>query len=160
MSARLKVFIFIIGVACFAAMCCGAADPPLTGGQTVYVPVYSHVYGAPKGHELDLTATLSIRNTNRVSPITIDYVEYFDTDGKLLDNYLKEPRRLGPMATIEFQVPERDKSGGSGANFVVKWSADRQVNPPIIETVMISTKSGLGISLISAGRVIKDENRK
>ncbi|MGD9103948.1 MAG: DUF3124 domain-containing protein, partial [Desulfobacterales bacterium] len=35
----------------------------LSGGQTVYVPIYSHIYSGLKGRPFSLAATLSIRNT-------------------------------------------------------------------------------------------------
>ncbi|MBT8364361.1 MAG: DUF3124 domain-containing protein, partial [Deltaproteobacteria bacterium] len=50
---------------------------------------------------------------------------------------------------------EDDKAGGSGANFIVVWKSESQVNPPIIEGVMIGTHSGQGISFVSRGQVNK-----
>lgn len=64
---------------------------------------------------------------------------------------LQEPRTLGPLGTMEIIIEERDVSGGSGANFVVEWRAEAPVNPPIMETVMISTAHGQGISFTGRG---------
>jgi hypothetical protein len=36
----------------------------LSAGQTVYVPIYSHIYSGLKGRPFNLAATLSIRNTD------------------------------------------------------------------------------------------------
>ena len=47
-------------------------------------------------------------------------------------------------------------SGGSGANFIVKWESKNLSNPPIIESVMIGTQSQLGISFTSRGQAIQD----
>jgi len=64
--------------------------------------------------------------------------------------------RLAPLATTEFFVPEQDSSGGSGANFIVEWVAEKkQVNTPIIEAVMISTSGQQGISFVRSGQVVQ-----
>ena len=46
-----------------------------------------------------------------------------------------------------------------GANFIVRWSAEREMNSPIIECLMIGTQSGQGISFVSSGKVIKEHTR-
>jgi hypothetical protein len=51
-----------------------------------------------------------------------------------------------------FVVAEDEKGGGSGANFLVKWKSDTEVNPPIIESIMIGAQSSQGISFTSRGR--------
>ena len=53
------------------------------------------------------------------------------------------------MATVRYVVKESDKAGGSGANFLVRWQSETAVNPPLVESVMISTASQLGISFTS-----------
>lgn len=60
------------------------------------------------------------------------------------------------MASIRYVVKESDTSGGSGANFVVKWNAETSVNPPVIESVMIGTQYQQGISFTSRGQIISD----
>jgi hypothetical protein len=47
-----------------------------------------------------------------------------------------------------------DESGGSGANFIVVWRADKPVNPPLAESVMIGTQGNQGVSFTSRGRPI------
>ncbi|MDF1591164.1 MAG: DUF3124 domain-containing protein [Desulfobacterales bacterium] len=61
---------------------------------------------------------------------------------------------LKRLEFLRYIVPETDKTGGSGANFIVKWESDRFVNPPIIESVMIGTQRQQGISFTSRGQVI------
>lgn len=134
-----------------------AEDIKLSSGQTVYVPIYSHIYSGVKGRPFDLAATLSIRNTNTQSPITLISVKYYDSDGKLVKDYLKEPQQLKSLVSTRYIITEGDKSGGSGANFMVVWKSDQKVNPPIIEAVMIGTHSGQGISFLSRGQVIKED---
>ncbi|WP_054690445.1 DUF3124 domain-containing protein [Desulfosarcina cetonica] len=128
---------------------------PLFKSQTVYVPVYSHIYSGDREQPFYLAATLSIRNTDRRHAITIMAVDYYDSEGKFLKHYLASPQPLGAMATLRFVVPESDKSGGSGAKFIVAWQAGQPVAEPLIESVMISTKTQQGISFTSRGRVLE-----
>ncbi|HDZ90760.1 MAG: DUF3124 domain-containing protein [Deltaproteobacteria bacterium] len=127
----------------------------LSKGQTVYVPIYSHIYIGDRERPFLLAATLSVRNTDPDHPITILSVDYHDSDGKLIKRYLKEPRQLNSMGSMRYVVKESDKSGGSGAKFIVRWEAESEVNDPIIEGVMIGTKAQQGISFISRGRAIR-----
>lgn len=133
-----------------------AAEMMLSKGQTIYVSVYSHIYSGDREHPFYLTATLSIRNTDPKKEIAILSVDYYDSGGKLLKQYLEKPVHLKPLASTRYVIKESDKSGGSGANFIVKWSAPEMVNAPIIESIMIGTKTQQGISFISRGRVIRD----
>jgi len=134
------------------------ADPEVTlsQGQTVYIPAYSHVYHTDKERPFYLTATLSVRNVDPVHSISVLSVEYFDNDGNLLRNFLKKAVELGPLASRDYSIKESDKSGGFGANFIVRWKSKMPVNEPLIECVMINTRGQQGISFITRGRVIKE----
>lgn len=123
-------------------------------GQTVYVPAYSHIYSGDKEQPIYLAVTLSIRNTDANHAITITKVDYYDSNGQIIHRYLTTPLSLNPLSTTRHVIKESDKIGGSGANFIVSWQAERPVAPPLIETVMISTRYTLGISFTSRGRVI------
>jgi hypothetical protein len=132
------------------------SDIVLSDGQTVYVPIYSHIYSGLKGNPFSLAATLSIRNTDPKQPIWLVSVKFYDSDGKLVKEYLGNPAELKAMASTRYILTESDTGGGSGANFLVKWQSKSKVNPPLIEGVMIGTRSGQGISFVSRGQVIKD----
>jgi hypothetical protein len=134
-----------------------AEEVPLSTGQTVYVPIYSHIYSGVKGRPFDLAATLSIRNTNLKNPITLLAVKYYDSEGKLVEDYLIKPLQLNALVSTRYIITEADRAGGSGANFIVVWTSERNVNPPIIEAVMIGTHSGQGISFLSRGQVIRED---
>ena len=129
----------------------------LSTGQTVYVPIYSHIYSGIKARPFDLAATLSIRNTNLKSSIFIVSVKYFDSAGKMIKDYLDGPVTLNALASARYIITEDDKAGGSGANFIVIWQSEKSVNPPVIESVMIGTHSGQGISFVSRGQVIEED---
>ena len=127
-------------------------------GQTVYVPLYSHVYQG-QGERLHLAGTLSIRNTDADHSLTISAVKYFDTEGKLVRDFLPRPLKLKPMGSTDFLVKEADTSGGSGANFVVEWVSDEPVHEPIIEAVMVGRK-GVGLATFVRSGVVTKQIRK
>ena len=126
-------------------------------GQTVYVPVYSHIFADDRYRDRPflLTATLSVRNTDPERPFTLHRVDYYDSEGALLQRYLGAPITLAPLASTHYIVPESEVKGGAGAKFLIEWQAPAAVNEPIIEAVMIGTKLQQGISFISTGRAIK-----
>ena len=126
----------------------------LSKGQLIYAPAYSHIYSGDKERPFLLTVTLSIRNIDPNHSIKIKLVDYYETQGKLVKEYIKKPITLSKLESLRYVIPEKDSIGGSGANFLVKWESDKPVNPPIIETVMIGTKSQQGISFTSRGKEI------
>ncbi len=126
----------------------------LSKGQLIYVPAYSHIYSGDKERPFLLTITLSIRNIDPYHRIKITLVEYYETQGQLIKKYIETPVTLNKLGSIRYIVPEKDISGGSGANFLVKWESEEFVNPPIIETVMIGTQSQQGVSFTSRGKEI------
>lgn len=153
------LFIVFLVLLCLQAPSLWAAESlQLTKGQTVYIPAYSHIYHGNKEAPLLLSVTLSIRNTDMANSLTVTAVNYHETEGSLLKEYIKESIVLGPLGTERYIVPQRDSSGGSGANFIVKWHSEKPINPPIIETVMISTQSQLGISFTSRGQAILQQH--
>lgn len=117
----------------------------LSTGQTLYAPVYSHVYHGPKTRPLELACMLSIRNTDPERGLTVTSVIFYNSHGGMVRRFMGAPKQLGPLETLEFHVTEDDNDGGSGANFIVEWSADDPVNPPLVESVMI----GKGVSFAS-----------
>jgi len=133
-----------------------AGDIQLSMGQSVYVSIYSHIYSGLKARPFDLAAILSIRNTDINQPVTLISVKYYDTEGKLLKEYLDEPLQLKALASTRYIIMEDDKAGGSGAKFIVKWKSEIRVTSPITEAVMIGTHSGQGISFVSRGQVIEE----
>lgn len=138
-----------------AASAANADTVALSKGQTVYVPVYSHIYAGDRGNPIYLAATLSIRNVDPKHAITVIKADYYDSKGGLIKSYIDAPVELNAMSSTRFVIKESDKLGGSGANFVVQWRAAEPVNPPLMESVMISTRSALGISFTSRGQVIQ-----
>jgi hypothetical protein len=150
----LAPILLVVGL--FPGMGSTASDPPKSLGQTVYVPIYSNIYAGPRSQPVLLTATLSIRNTGQAHPIVVESIKYYDSSGQLLKDYLKTPLRLGPLGSTYVVVDEHDESGGPGAKFIVTWKSDRPVNVPVIQGIMVTTRSGQGISFSTDGHVIKE----
>ena len=156
MTIFFKYFFIFLSICLFLPFSLNASDDKidLSKGQRVYVPAYSHIYSGNKERPFLLTVTLSIRNIDPTHLIKITLVDYYETQGKLLKKYIYKPVTLNPLESLRYVIPEKDKSGGSGANFIVEWHSDKPVNQPIIESIMIGTKSSQGISFTSRGREI------
>jgi hypothetical protein len=154
--ARLVFIVFLLLVLLQAPLLLASEALPLTTGQTIYIPAYSHIYHGNKETPLLLSVTLSIRNIDLSRSCTVTEVNYHETEGALIKKYLQKPIVLGPLGSKRFIVAQEDKTGGSGANFIVKWHSEQPMNPPIIESVMIGTQSQLGISFTSRGQAIQE----
>ncbi|WP_341526330.1 DUF3124 domain-containing protein [Nostoc sp. UHCC 0302] len=128
--------------------------------ETIYVPVYSHIYHHNKQEIFNLAVTLSIRNTDLTNSLVLTSVRYYDSDGKLVKKYLEQPIQLDALASTDFFVNRNDTSGGLGANFIVEWVSQTKISEPIVEAVMIGTDYQQGISFTSPGRVIKKQNNR
>lgn len=134
------------------------AEVTLSNGQTLYVPVYSKILLGGRGNFLELSAMLSICNTDMHHKILLESLAFYDNDGKFLTEYLKEPVVLNPLASHHIFLKESENKGGIGANFIVRWRSVKPVNPPLVDCTMIGTKSGQGISFTSSGHEITAEN--
>lgn len=157
-SNRLKkYFLFLSGTFAVTVLIVSSGwavnDMRLSKGQTVYVPIYSHILGAPKGVQIDLTGNLSIRNTDLKSAIIIVAVDYYDSEGKMIQQYQKQPKELKAMSSIQYVIKQMDRKGGTGANFIVRWRSEKEVNAPIMEGVMVGSK---GLAFISRGQEIRE----
>ena len=125
--------------------------PALSSGQTLYQPIYSHVTfgnlgrsGAPS--QVMLSALVSIRSTDPRRPLRVVSARYYDTNGKLLGERVPNPVTIPPLGTLELFIERNDFSGGSGANFVIKWDASAPVNPPMVEALHVNMDGGKAAS--------------
>jgi hypothetical protein len=128
----------------------------LSHGETVYVSIYSHVLAGPKAKPFPLSSMLVVRNTDPKNEISFLLADYYDTDGKLLERYLKNPIILKPLASTYLYIKEKDLRGGPGANFLVRWHSEKWVNQPIIEGVMLGLSSSQGVSFICPGQILME----
>ena len=147
-------FNFLLLLFLFPWCICAQETSYLSRGETIYVPAYSHIYIGNHERPFLLTVTLSIRNVDLNHEIKITSIDYYETQGQHLKKTLDVPLVLKPLESIRYVISEKDKSGGSGANFIVQWQAGLPVNPPIAESIMIGAQSGQGISFTSRGKAL------
>lgn len=137
-----------------------ADDFLLSKGQACYLPIYSHIWygdltssGQPM--KILLSALVSIRNTSLRTPIKITSARYYNTEGKLLKEFVGSPREIAPMGTHELFVEKKESEGGSGANFVIQWEAATPTNPPVIEAVHTDIQINRSPAFITTARPIR-----
>ena len=103
----------------------------LAKGQTLYLPIYSHMaYG-------------NLGKSGKASQVLLSAL--VDTNGMLLGERVPTPTVIPPYGTLELFVELNDASGGSGANFIVKWDADQLVNPPLLESLHANMDGGKAV---------------
>jgi len=117
-----------------------------------YLSVYSEIYEMTEKTTHQLTATVSIRNTSLTDSVYITKADYFNTSGDLIRSYLSSSVFLKPLETIEIIIHKKDKSGGTGANFIFDWAAPKQEHEPLFEAVMVWTTGHQGISFVTEGK--------
>ena len=122
----------------------------LAKAQTLYLPIYSHMlYGnlgkSGNASYVLLSSLVSIRNSDTKRSLRVLSAKYFDTHGKLLGERVATPVVLPPLGNLELFVELNDASGGSGANFVIKWEADAPVNPPLVEALHANMDGGKAV---------------
>jgi len=147
--------LLILTALCGPKVQAGKLPEPARGG-TVYIPAYSHVYHGDKERPFYVTTTLSIRNVDLRHPITVQDIDYYDFKGQLLRKCIDKPVILNPQGTEEVIIRESDKSGGFGAHFIVRWKSGHDVDPPIMETVIIGSSGQQGISFTSRGVTVRE----
>jgi hypothetical protein len=147
----------LLAAACLSEPGHADGENKLSSGQTVYVPAYHSITTGKKPRRLELTTTLSIRNTDPEREITVVSVKYFAANGYLTKNLLEKPQTLGPLEAVSF-VPEepKEKRDEAETSFLVIWKATgKEVSWPIIQAVMIGTAGQRGISFLCEGQVIR-----
>ena len=130
-----------------------AGDLKVTGA--FYVPAYSSVLLSQGKLRVDFAVTLSIHNASQDKPLVLRRIAYFDGNGKLVQDYLKQPVALKPFATVEVYIPEQDVRAGTGANFMVDWASVGEIAEPVVEALMLGSVGNRHFSFISQGRAIK-----
>lgn len=116
--------------------------------KSSYVPAYSHIY-ADGGQAILLETTLSIRNTDTTKAVQIHSIDYYDTAGNKVKNFLSEAIQLNALSTADFLAEKENTSGGAGANFVIYWSNPNDAAAPIFEAVMVGSGHGKDVSFVS-----------
>jgi hypothetical protein len=136
-----------------------AAAVKLVKGQTVYIPSYSNVISGPPIYmTVPLRANLVVHNTDPSQAITIARIDEYNTEGQKVRSYLTAPVSLNPLGAMRVVVKESKKEAeGLGANFIIQWQAEKKVNEPIIECLIIGSLGAQGFSFATQGRIIKEQ---
>jgi hypothetical protein len=147
---NLQFWIRIFALLLTASAALAQEARPLSKSQSLYLPVYSHMlYGnlgkSGKSSQVLLSTLVSIRNTDSKRPLRILSARYYDTHGKLLGERVATPVLLGPLGTLELFIELNDASGGSGANFIIKWEAETSINPPLVEGLHANMDGGKAV---------------
>lgn len=158
LSRMLALFMALV-LPCLAA----AQSSPSYLGQVLYLPIYSHIYHGDldeqgKPTQTLLSAHVSIRNTNSHKPLKLLFARYYDTDGKLLKEFVPKPVLIPPLGTHELFIPRSDATGGSGANFLISWSAEVSVNPPVVEALHVDIQPTRTLTFITSARPVVPRN--
>ena len=143
----------------FAGGAAAQNAPSLSSGQVLYLPIYSHIYHGDQDKQGKPSQTLvsthvSIRNTDPQLSLKILYARYYDTEGKLVREFLRAPLVVPPLGTHELFVPRGDVSGGSGANFLIAWSAGEAANPPLVEALHADVQPARSLIFVTTARPI------
>jgi hypothetical protein len=118
---------------------------------TIYVPAYAELPVGSGAFNVDLSVTLSVRNTSPDKALAVRRIEFFDTSGKLLESYLSTPIGLRAYGTVNLFISVMDRRGGSGGNFVVDWAGDTAMSEPVVEAIMLGEFGGRAYSFVSRG---------
>lgn len=91
----------------------------LVAWQSLYLPIHGR-----------LSAQVSIRNTDPGVVLEVASARHHDTNGKLIRDLLPAPLRIPPLGVHELALQRND-----GGSVIIEWSAERPINPPLVEAV-------------------------
>lgn len=126
-----------------------------TLSQTIYVPIYSSIQQQDR-RITSLAVTISIRNVDPHAGLTVMSAEYYDNRGDPIKTFVANEVVLPPLATTEIFIQSTELREGTGANFLVRWKADKPTLSPLIEAIMIGRVGTTGLAFSSRGVVIDD----
>lgn len=127
-----------------------SSRPGLTRRST-YLSVYPYIFHFSEEQTLNLTVTVSLRNTSSSDSVFVLDASYFSIGGALMKKYFDEPVFLKPLETVKIILNQSDPKGREGGSFVFDWAAPAGVSEPLFEAVMISTVGQQGLSFRTQG---------
>lgn len=157
-------FLWAVAFALFLASTAASAQQARlpSSGQALYLPIYSHIFFGNLGRsgtpsQVLLSVLVSIRNIDPARPLRVLSARYYDTNGKLLSERVPNPAVVAPLGTLELFIERNDFSGGSGANFIIKWDAGSPINPPIVEALHVNMDGGKAVVFMTQAQPIIDD---
>lgn len=137
------------------ALAMAAHEAPLVcKGQTLYVPIYSHMLGGGASGSNALAGTLYIRNVDPLGAITVTAIESYDHDGRRGRSIGARPLNLEPLQIEEYVLPPEITKGGTATSLLLRWNASAPVNAPIVECVMANAKTGQVLFVVRAQELV------
>jgi len=83
------------------------------------------------------------------------YARYYDTQGGLVREFVPTIQTIPPLGTIELFVPRADMAGGSGANFLIAWSAESPASPLLVEALHGDIREARSLVFLTGARPVK-----
>jgi hypothetical protein len=130
----------------------------LSKANTIYVPVYKSFYQS-YGSTRDaygLTSTACFHNTDPKFAIAIYAIEYYDSNGKLINKLIDAPVTIKPWTSKEITLQYSTQPEDFGAHLIVRWKSDQPVNPPLVEVLMVGQVLNRGVSFLTRGYAITE----
>jgi hypothetical protein len=127
--------------------------------DTIYIPTYTEIYMEHDTWKLQLTPTISVRNTSLKDTVYIEEIDHYNSQGELVHQYHDNIVFLGPLQSIEYVVAERESESEAmiGGSFIIIWGAKSSKVKPIFQGIMISSHGPQGISFLTEGVSISGE---
>jgi hypothetical protein len=156
----------LIGVFCLTALGVAlligvaAGEVKLVKGQTIYVPCYTSFMGGSQAdsHAFEAKPTIFIHNTDQNNPINLVRMDFYNTNGKLVEKYLQAPKKLNANSSTRINVKELLKGEeGSGAHFIIQWQAENKVVEPLVQTWSVGAVGTRGYSFTAPARIIQED---
>ncbi len=137
-----------------------AGEVRLVKGQTLYVPCYTSFMRGSQAdsHAFEAKPTVFIHNTDQNNPINIVRMDFYNTNGKLVEKYLQQPRKLNANSAMRINVKELiEGEEGSGAHFIIQWQAENKVVEPLVQTWFVGAVGNRGYSYTSPAKIIQED---
>jgi len=137
---------------------CESSAGELSIAGTIYVPVYKSFYQS-YGSTRDaysLTSTACLHNTDPKVAIVVHTIEYYDSDGKLINKLIDVPMTIKPWTSREITLERSTQAEDFGANLIIRWKSGQPVNHPLVEVLMVGQVLNRGVSFLTRGQEIKE----
>jgi hypothetical protein len=152
-----KVFLLIMVMIMGLSLVTGSAqgEVKLVKGQSVYMPCSTSYMAGD--HSFNVKATIFIHNTDPNQSINIVKMDFYNTSGKLVEQYLQQPLKLNPSAATYIHVKNHlTGKEGMAAHFVIQWQAETKVVEPLMRTLMLGSAGTRGYSFTTQPRVVQE----
>ena len=114
--------------------------------DVLYIPIYADIYLNSQAPSSLLAATLSIRNTSFGDTLYVSRIDYFNTEGVLIEKFLDHTISIAPMNTLNYVIEKDGDSMKPGSNFIVELGGKRDRLKPLVQAVMVGEYRDIGFA--------------